>query len=114
MKTAEEIFKILKEKFSNSVIEFKSDKPVEPFITINPLEADKIGKFLYENTILAFDSLVNLSGVDDANGEKIKDDSGFDIIKGGTLSVWYHLESIKFRHKLVLKTSTEREKPEVA
>ena len=114
MKTAEEIFNFLKEKFSGSAIEFKTDKPVEPFIIINPLEIDKVCRFLYENSALTFDSLVNLSGVDDANGEKTKDQSGFDIIKGGTLSVWYHLESIKFRHKLVLKTSTDREKPEVA
>ncbi|HEY7751528.1 MAG TPA: NADH-quinone oxidoreductase subunit C [Ignavibacteriaceae bacterium] len=113
MKTAEEIFKILKAKFQDSVLEFKSDKPVEPFITINPLEVDKVCRFLFDDNDLAIDSLVNLSGVDDANGEKVKDEEGLIIIKGGTLSVWYHLESIKHKHKLVLKTSTEREKPEV-
>ena len=113
MKTAEDIFKILKEKFQESVLELKSDKPVEPFVTINPLEADKVCRFLFENDELAFDSLVNLSGVDDANGEKVKDDSDLIVIKGGTLSVWYHLESIKHRHKIVLRTSTDREKPEV-
>jgi NADH-quinone oxidoreductase subunit C len=114
MKTAEEIFKILKDKFSDAVLEFNSEKPVDPFITINPFEVDKICRYLFDKDDLLFDSLVNLSGVDDANGEKVKDEAGLDIIKGGTLSVWYHLESIKYRHKLVLKTSTEREKPEVA
>ena len=57
---------------------------------------------------------MNLSGVDDANGEKEKDEKGFDTIKGGTLSVWYHLESIELKHKITLKVSTERENPEVA
>lgn len=118
MKTAEEIFKLLKEKFGDSVIEFKSDKPVEPFIIVHPLEVDKICLFLRDDKDLLFDSLMNLSGVDDANGEKVKSaeggEKGFETIKGGTLSVYYHLESTKLKHKLTLKVSTSREIPEVA
>ena len=114
MKTAEEIFSILKEKFGDSIIELKSDKPVEPFILTAPLEVDKISIYLRDNSELLFDSLMNLSGVDDANGEKVKDENGNEIIKGGNLSVWYHLESTKLKHKLTLKVSTDREKPEVA
>ena len=57
--------------------------------------------------------LMNLSGVDDANGAKEKDEKGLETIKGGTLSVYYHLESTKLKHKLTLKASTDREKPEV-
>jgi len=114
MKTAKEIFSILKEKFSDSIIELKSDKPIEPHILAAPLEVDKICIYLRENSELLFDSLMNLSGVDDANGEKVKDENGNEIIKGGNLSVWYHLESTKLKHKLTLKVSTDREKPEVA
>jgi len=113
MKTAEEIFNQLKEKFGSSVIELKTDKPVEPFIIVNPLEVDKICLFIKDENELQFDSLMNLSGVDDANGTKVKDDKGIETINGGTLSVYYHLESTKLRHKLTLKTSTPREKPEV-
>lgn len=113
MKTAEEIFNQLKEKFGSSVIELKTDKPVEPFIVVIPLEIDKICLFLRDDKDLQFDSLMNLSGVDDANGTKEKDEKGLETIKGGTLSVYYHLESTKIRHKLTLKTSTDREKPEV-
>ena len=113
MKTAEEIFNQLKEKFGSSVIEIKTDKPNEPFIVVNPLEIDKICLFLRDDKELLFDSLMNLSGVDDANGTKVKDDKGLETINGGTLSVYYHLESTKLRHKLTLKTSTDREKPEV-
>jgi len=113
MKTAEEIFNLLKEKFGDSTIELKSDKPVEPFIIVNPLEVDKICSFLKDEKELLFDSIMNLSGVDDSNGTKEKDDKGLETIKGGTLSVYYHLESTKLKHKITLKTSTDREKPEV-
>ena len=114
MKTAEEIFNILKENFPNSVTELLTDKPVEPFIEVSPLEIDKICTFLLESEELKFDSLMNLSGVDDANGDKEKDEKGFETIKGGTFSVWYHLESIELKHKITLKVSTDRENPEVA
>jgi NADH-quinone oxidoreductase subunit C len=114
MKTAEDIFNILKEKFGESVNELKSDKPAGACIVVNSLEVDKICVYLRDDSELLFDSLMNLSGVDDANGEKVKDENGNDIIKGGNLSVWYHLESTKLKHKLTLKVSTDREKPEVA
>jgi len=113
MKTAEEIFNLLKEKFGSSVLELKTDKPVEPFVVVHPLEIDKICLFLRDDKDLQFDSLMNLSGVDDANGTKEKDEQGLETIKGGTLSVFYHLESTKLKHKLTLKASTNREKPEV-
>jgi len=112
--TAEEIFNILKEKFPDSVTELVTDKPVETFIEVSQLEIDKICTFLLEKEELKFDSLMNLSGVDDANGDKEKDEKGFETIKGGTFSVWYHLESIELKHKITLKVSTERENPEVA
>jgi NADH-quinone oxidoreductase subunit C len=113
MKTAEEIFNLLKEKFGDAVVELKTDKPVEPYIIVDPVTVDKICSFLRDENDLHFDSLMNLSGVDDANGEKVKDEKGLETIKGGTLSVYYHLESTKLKHKLTLKTSTDREKPEV-
>jgi NADH-quinone oxidoreductase subunit C len=113
MKTLEEIFNLLKEKFVNSVIELKTDKPVEDFIIVDPLTMDKICLFLRDEKELQFDSLMNLSGVDDANGTKERDEKGLETIIGGTLSVYYHLESTKLKHKLTLKVSTNREKPEV-
>lgn len=114
MKKPEEIFEILKNKFDNSLIEFKSDIPVDPFIIVSPLEIDKICSFLANETELRFDSLVNLSGVDDYNGEKVKDESENEIMKGGTISVFYHLESTVNRHKIVLKVSTDRDNPEIS
>ena len=114
MKTTEEIFNLLKEKFGESIVELKIDVPVEHFIVVNPLEIDKVCNFLTSNADLVFDSLMNLSGVDDANGEKKTDESGNTQMTGGTLSVFYHLESTSLRHKLVLKVSTPIENPEVS
>ena len=114
MKSAEEIFNLLKSNFQDAVVELKTDVPVDQFILVNPIEIDKVCNFLAENDELKFDSLMNLSGVDDANGEKVKDENGLDIIKGGTLSVWYHLESTSLKHKITLKVSTDRDNPEVS
>ncbi len=113
MKTTEEIFQILKNNFPDSELTLKTDFPLEPFIIVSPFDVDKISLFLRDNPELNFDSLMCLSGVDDFNGQKVKDEAGNEIMQGGTLSVYYHLESTTLKHKLVLKTSTSREKPEV-
>ncbi len=114
MKTAEEIFESLKTKFSEAVITLITDKPVEAFIEAAPMEIDKVCLYLRDKEGFEFNSLMNLSGVDDANGEKVKDENDNEIIKGGTLSVYYHLESTNLKHKITLKVSTDRENPEVA
>ena len=113
MKNPQEIFEILKTQFPNLEFQLDSSLPVEPFIIADPLAIDKIAKFMRENEELSFDSLMNLSGVDDANGSKVKDEDGLDVINGGTLSVYYHLHSTKIGHKVTLKVSTPRENPEV-
>ena len=114
MKKPEEIFQILKDEFQDAVLEIQTELPVEPLITVDPLKIDKVTLYLRDTNGLEFDTLMVLSGVDDANGEKIKDDDESEIIKGGTLSVYYHLDSMKLKHKVTLKVSTPRDKPEVA
>jgi NADH:ubiquinone oxidoreductase 27 kD subunit len=113
MKTPEEIYDILKAQFNDAVIELNTKSPFEKIIFVDPLKINEISLFLRDKTELDFSSLVLLSGVDDANGEKVEEEEGYKSIKGGTLSVYYHLESILLRHKLVLKVSTPREKPEI-
>jgi len=100
MKNTEEIFQLLKENFKDLNFELKTDLPVDNFIICNPLEIDKISRYLHDNPELNFDSLINLSGVDE--------------IKNNQLSVYYHLESTGLKHKLVLKVITDRNKPEIA
>jgi len=90
-----------------------TDFPTDNFLVVKSENLFEIALFLRDNEETLFDSLMVLSGVDDANGEKIKEEDGSETIKGGTLSVYYHLYSIKHRHKLTLKVSTDREKPEI-
>lgn len=113
MKNPEEIFEILKQQFGESVIALEKDTPTEAIIVCAPLEITKIATFLRDNDEFQFNSLMCLSGTDDANGTKTKDVDGFEIIQGGTLSVYYHLHSIELKHKITLKVSTERENPQV-
>lgn len=113
MKTTEEIFKVLKDKFGDAVIELKTALPVESFIIVDPFKIDEICLFLRDEEGLKFDNCMNLSGVDDANGKKETQSDGSTNIVGGTLSVFYHLESVYLKHKLTLKVSTQRENPQV-
>ena len=100
MKNAQEIFQLLKDNFLKSNLELKTDLPLENFIIAPPLEIDKISIFLKDTQELLFDSLVNLSAVDEQ--------------KDSLLSIFYHLESTKLKHKITLKVSTDRNTPEVA
>lgn len=113
MKKAEEIFELIKYSFPGVTVELSADVPTEPIISVDPLKVHEICKFLRDNSDCKFDSLMNLSGVDDANGEKIKDQDDSEIIKGGTLSVYYHLHSMSLNHKITLRASAPRENPEV-
>jgi NADH-quinone oxidoreductase subunit C len=100
MKKPEEILIILKENFPESILELKMDQPTEAILIASPLEIDKLSLFLRDSSELLFDSLMNLSGVDEP--------------KVSLISVYYHLESTKLKHKITLKASTDRNKPEVS
>ncbi len=113
MKTREEIFEILKAQFPDAVLGIDASLPTEPLISIDPLKIKDICVFLRDNDELKFDSLMLLSGVDDANGTKTKDEQGHDVITGGTLSVYYHLDSVYLKHRVTLKVSAPRENPDV-
>ncbi|OGU38479.1 MAG: NADH dehydrogenase [Ignavibacteria bacterium RIFOXYB2_FULL_35_12] len=113
MKSPEEIFKILKDKFGESIIELKSGVPVESYIVVDPMKIDEVCLFLKDEPELKFDNCMNLSGVDDANGKKEAQTDGSSVIIGGTLSVVYHLESVYLKHKLTLKVAAPRENPQV-
>lgn len=113
MKSVEEIFEILKSNFPDLEFTLDSELPVEAIINADPLQIHKICEFLRDSEELYFDSLMNLSGVDDANGEKVKEEDESETITGGTLSVYYHLHSMKYNHKVTLKVAAPRENPEV-
>ena len=113
MKTAQEIYEILKAKFGEDIISYTDSKLFEYTIQVAPLKVFEIGEFLRDSEELLFDNLVLLSALDDANGKKVtRTDGSFDL-EGGTLSVVYHLESTSLLHKAVLKVTVPKEKPEV-
>ncbi len=113
MKSPEEIFEILKAEFPESVLEIDAEMPTEPLIIVDPLKIKEVSLFLRDNDDLRFDSLMNLSGVDDENAEKITAEDGAVTKTGGTLSVYYHLDSTILKHKVTLKVSTDSKNPEV-
>ncbi len=113
MKNPEEIFELLKKEFPEAILGIDKEAPTEPIILIDPPQIKTISLFLRDNPELRFDSLMVLSGVDDANGTKVKDEDGTDVISGGTLSVYYHLHSVYLKHKITLKVSTPRGNPQV-
>ncbi len=47
--TPEEIFQILKDKFTDSILEFENELPTEPFIKVDALELNKICEFLRDD-----------------------------------------------------------------
>ncbi len=111
MKSFEEILELLKSNFSGENDISSSKEGTEDIINVSPSLIKEVSKFLAQTEDLQFDSLILLSGVDDENGEKVKQEDESIDITGGTLSVYYHIESVKLVHKLILKVSVERENP---
>jgi len=87
----------LKDKFSEAIVETNTEV-LQPFVRVNKEALINVCKFLNSNDELLFDYLMCLSGVD------WKD----------SLEVVYHLYSMTYHHKIVLKVTLDRENPRVA
>jgi NADH-quinone oxidoreductase subunit C len=94
----QEIFDSLKSAFGEAVLEAKPDGVLDPWIKLTPDRIDEIARFLRDNDGLSFDSLMLLSGMDYTKGK---------------LGVVYHLYSLKWNHKIVIKTEVSAENPHV-
>ncbi len=90
----EDILQLLKEKFPQSELSLENELPVDHYIIVNALELPKICTYLRDEENLLFDTLMNLSGVDDNNAVKVKDEDGTERLEGHTLSVYHHLHSL--------------------
>ncbi len=93
---AKEIYQRLKDAFQDDILEFNAEV-LQPFIKISPDKTEEIAQFLRDKDDLEFDYLMCLSGLD----------------LGENLGVVYHLYSMKFNHKIVLKTEVSKEQPNV-
>jgi NADH-quinone oxidoreductase subunit C len=79
----------LQSKFGPAITEVKADAVVDACVVVEPARAAEIGAALRSDPELSFDYLMCLSGVD---------------YGGGKLGVVYHLYSMRFGHRLVVKT----------
>jgi NADH-quinone oxidoreductase subunit C len=102
MKTPAEVHAILQKNFPDRIVRCELGA-LDPWMVIAPESILAICSFLKEAPELAFDSLMCLSGVD------------YKGAKGETdrLEVVYHLFSMQWRHKIVLKIVLNRDNPVV-
>ncbi len=89
MKTVQELYQILADRFGEEGLELKPDEKVAPWIVVNPQIIPEVAKFLRDEPGLRFDSLMCLSGVHNH--------------KENAFGVTYHLFSTTEKHKLILK-----------
>ena len=93
-----DIHAALTQKFSDAVLEAKLEGVIDPFIVVAPGRVRDIALFLRDEDALQFNVLMCLSGVD---------------YTGGKLGVVYHLHSMKYNHKVVLKAFVTISEPHV-
>ena len=94
----QEIHDLLKASFGDAILEAKLDGVIDPWIKIAPGSMKDVAKFLRDEERLLFDSLMLLTGMDYTKGR---------------IGVVYHLHSMKWNHKIVLKTEVETDQPHV-
>jgi NADH-quinone oxidoreductase subunit C len=93
-----EIFAAIKTKFPDAIVEENTTNR-DPFLKVKPEFVGRIARFLRDDPKLVMDYLACLSGCD----------YGISL----PLAVVYHIESIRFKHVLCLKTDLPRESPKV-
>ena len=97
--TSEDIYTKLKEEFGDSILSLE-EVVLDSFILIAPDALAGIARYLVEDSALAFDSLMCLSGVDLG-------------VKEENLEIVYHLFSMTHRHTVVLKVHLPKEDPHI-
>ncbi len=90
-----EIYEKIKNEFGESILELKDEKNFEPYIKVKAEVITELCLYLRDDANLMFDYLVNLTGMD--NGKE--------------LGVVYHLYSLKYYHRLVIKIDIDKSKP---
>ena len=97
--TSEDIYTKLKAEFGDSILSLE-EVVLDSFILIAPDAIASIARYLVEDSELAFDSLMCLSGVDLG-------------VKEENLEIVYHLFSMTHRHTVVLKVHLPKEDPHI-
>ena len=92
----QEILSTLQTAFPGAILDAKVEGVTDPAIIVARDRIREICLFLRDDEKLRCDSLMCLSGVD---------------LTGGKLSVVYHLHSLKWNHKIVLKVNLAADDP---
>lgn len=95
--TPQEILDDLKAKFGAAIIDGKMEVP-QPWIQVACDKTKEICEYLRDKDRLKFDYMSCLSGVD---------------YNDGKLGAVYHLTSMPFKHKIILKAICTKENPHV-
>ena len=111
MAKAEEIFKILKERFGPGILEEIVQGP-EPLLVFDPAILRDLGLFARDDPRLRFDLLSVISTVDWLPQAASAD--GKTPERKGLIEVAYILDSTVHHHRLFAKTRLDREKPRIA
>jgi NADH-quinone oxidoreductase subunit C len=97
--TPQEISATLKAALGDALLEEKTDGVLDPFVKADPARMKEVALVLRDNEQLRFDVLMCLSGMD---------------YTAGKLGVVYHLHSMHWNHKIVVKTEVAADHPRVA
>lgn len=92
----QEIHAALTLHFPDAILDAKLDGVIDPFIRVAPDRIKDVAQFLRDNETTAFNVLMCLSGVD---------------YTGGKFGVVYHLHSMQWSHKIVLKVDVTVDNP---
>ncbi len=94
----EEIYEVLTKQFGEAILAFDTELAGDPSIHIIPSAIADVCKYLAETNVLAFDSLMCLSGLD----LNAKDE---------VFAVVYHIYAMRHRQSAVLKALVPKTNP---
>lgn len=93
----QEIFDMLKKQFNDKIIEIVTPEAGEQYVIVDSESIFDVMQFCRDYYELDFDYLVLLSGIDAQD----------------KLGVVYHLYSLQFKHRLVVKTYVPKDAPKL-
>lgn len=108
---ATEIHAVLLEEFGDRIIVGAELEVIDPWIEVSPESIVEVCRFLHDDPRLRFDHLNDLTGVDYCEpdpklAKKFEHEPRLEVV--------YHLSSIEWNHRLVLKAKLPRWKGDAA
>jgi NADH-quinone oxidoreductase subunit C len=111
MASTEELFKVLKEKFGESILETHAEAQ-EPYLVFQPAVVEPLARFCRDDPRMGCDLLSLISTVDYLSQPASAD--GKTPARPGWIEVVYFLDSTTHKHRLMAKTRLDRDNPRLA